>query len=247
MKLATRFLGTLLLLALSLQSVAVAGQPAQRSQGHEPAQHASTQSFASSGRPGGSATNASSSYRPSPYRPSSTNSRRDDGDRPNSTNYRPSSTNYRQSSTSYRASSASDHTGDALDSSHVAYGGTYRRANARSVAGVTNGRIANSGFYRSVTSVHDRDSVVRINTVYAEHAAFFHGAYWGDGWYHGYWHSYWAAQPWAWYNGSYGFWLAAAGVNVFLTETSPGVCSYWNGVAWVPYYNPPYTPYYCPY
>jgi hypothetical protein len=196
--------------------------------------HGAAPSFGNHAAPlhGGS----SGGYRPTPYHPSHF------GPDDHSTNYRPtdsrSSTQrgqFQQTSTKYHSDysghSASGH--DATISSHA-------------VAGVRNGRISDHRFYSEVRSYHDLHSTVVLNRVYALHPRYYHG-HWAGGWYHGYWYGFWAGMPWAWYQGNYGFWLTVAAASVFVAETSPGVCSYWNGYAWVPYWNPPYTPYYCPY
>lgn len=88
------------------------------------------------------------------------------------------------------------------------------------------------------------------NATYARNANAYPGASWvytgGHRWYNGYWHQYWASADWVWYNGFYGFWFPLDGVTVFVYEAAPGVCQYWDGSQWVPYYDPS-TGFYCPY
>jgi hypothetical protein len=193
---------------------------------------------------------SSTNYHPSStnYHPSSTNYH------PPSTNYHPSSTNYHPSSTNYHASSTNYHpssTNYHASTNHHASSTIYHAsklapAHSYVTSGVSHGKITNLKFYRSIEAYHDAQSKIRLNAEYARNPAKFHG-YWAGGWYHGYWHQYWAANEWAWYQGGYGFWLPVYGTTVFLQETSPGVCSYWNGFAWVSWWNPPFTPYTCPY
>ena len=116
----------------------------------------------------------------------------------------------------------------------------------RSVAGMRDGRIAAPAFYRGVSSYHAAHYHAAVVDRFARYPRLYNG-YWSGGWYHGYWRSYWIAEPWVTFAGYYGFWLAVGGVSTFVYESGPGVCSYWNGVVWVAWYNPPYTPYYCPY
>jgi hypothetical protein len=108
---------------------------------------------------------------------------------------------------------------------------------APAVEGIVNGRIADPKFYSEVSAYHQTHYGTAVNPAYALHPSE----------HHGYWHQYWANQPWIRYNGHYGFWLALGATAVFVAETSPGICAYWNGYAWVPYWNPPHTPYHCPY
>jgi hypothetical protein len=147
------------------------------------------------------------------------------------------------SSSPYHAATAPYHApSGALQSNSASFG-----TGGHPVLGLRSGRIADPVFYRSVTVYHNAQYQIRLNPYYALHPAFYPHGYWGAGWYHGYWHGYWAHEPWLWYNGAYGFWLSLAGTEVFVREVAPGVCSYWNGAGWVPWWNPPYTPYYCPY
>jgi hypothetical protein len=106
--------------------------------------------------------------------------------------------------------------------------------------------INTSQMYRDVTNYHINRYHTTVNVTYAARPGSDRG-YWGNGWYHGYWHDYWLNQDWTNWGGHYGFWFNLDGVNVFLYEYSPGVCWYWNGYQWLPWWNPPYTPYYCPY
>jgi hypothetical protein len=106
--------------------------------------------------------------------------------------------------------------------------------------------IRNTQVIRDITNYHINRYHTTINVAFAAHRGSDHG-YWNNGWYHGYWHDYWDNQNWVSWGGHYGFWLALDGLNVFVYEYSPGDCWYWNGYEWVPWYNPPYTPYYCPY
>jgi hypothetical protein len=85
-----------------------------------------------------------------------------------------------------------------------------------------------------------------LNEEFAAHPGSDHG-YWRNGWYHGYWHDYWDRERWIVWQGHYGFWLTFNGLNAFVYEYTPGVCSYWDGTEWVPWWNPPYTPYRCPF
>jgi hypothetical protein len=106
--------------------------------------------------------------------------------------------------------------------------------------------IRNPQVYRDINNYHVNEYHTTFNVTYAAHPGSDRG-YWGNGWYHGYWHDYWAQQNWTSWGGHYGFWLALDGLNVFVYEYSPGVCWYWDGSEWAPWYNPPYTPYDCPY
>jgi len=177
-----------------------------------------------------------SNYHPTPYQHPPTSHPMD-----RSTNYRPNddrtqgshSPSFHQTPTKYRTNDS-----DRPSDSHA--------VDSHTLHGIINGRIADHRFYSEVSAFHQDRSTIVLNRVYALRPVLYHG-YWGGGWYHGYWHAYWAAQPWFWYGGYYGFWLSVAAASVFVAETAPGVCGYWNGYAWVPYWNPPYTPYYCPY
>lgn len=106
--------------------------------------------------------------------------------------------------------------------------------------------ITNHQVYKDITSYHINHYHTTVNVKYAGHPGSDRG-YWANGWYHGYWHDYWANQDWTAWGGHYGFWLNLDGLNAFVYEYSPGVCWYWNGYAWTPWWNPPYTPYECPY
>lgn len=106
--------------------------------------------------------------------------------------------------------------------------------------------IHDTTVYKDITNYHINQYHTTFNVRYAAHPGSDQG-YWANGWYHGYWHDYWINQPWVSWSGHYGFWLSLDGLNLFVYEYSPGVCWYWNGYAWVPWYNPPYTPYECPY
>ncbi len=125
-------------------------------------------------------------------------------------------------------------------SSHVvrtSYGGT---------------RLRSTGFVHSLSSYHAAHyGGVSVNVSYALHPGGYPGAHWmyygGHRWYDGYWYNYWGNQPWLWWGGYYGFWIDLDGIQVFVYESSPGECMFWNGYAWTPWYDPPYTPYYCPY
>lgn len=116
----------------------------------------------------------------------------------------------------------------------------------RPVIGLRNGRIRDVRVYRAIRAYHIEHYHTQLVTRYVFHPELYHG-YWGDGWYHGYWHNYWVNEPWTWYEGNYGFWVNNGGVNTFVYETSPGVCSYWNGSDWVSWYDPPLSPNPCPY
>ncbi|HXW77533.1 MAG TPA: hypothetical protein VEJ20_08995 [Candidatus Eremiobacteraceae bacterium] len=106
--------------------------------------------------------------------------------------------------------------------------------------------IHDTTVYQDITNYHINEYHTTVNVYYAGHPGIDHG-YWTNGWYHGYWHDYWQNQQWMWWSNHYGFWLDLDGMNVFVYEYSPGVCWYWNGYEWLPWYNPPYTPYQCPY
>lgn len=112
--------------------------------------------------------------------------------------------------------------------------------------GLRGGRIADHRFYGDIHRYHDEHYRTHFDARFARDPRSYHG-YWGGGYYHGYWHGYWENQPWVVYGDHYGFWLNVGGVSTFVTETSPGTCAYWNGEGWVAWYNPPYTPYGCPY
>jgi len=155
---------------------------------------------------------------------------------PSSTNYHSTPANSHSTPTKYHPSSTNYHSTPAI--SHP--------ATSHSVQGIAHGRIADPHFYSGVSAYHRAHYTASLNKTYALHPHDYHGHYAG-GWYHGYWHEYWAAQPWLWFNGYYGFWLDIPPTVVFVAEMAPGVCVYWNGYAWVPYWDPPYTPYYCPY
>jgi hypothetical protein len=114
------------------------------------------------------------------------------------------------------------------------------------VVGLRAGRIRDARVYRSIRAYHYERYHTVVVTRYINHPELYHG-YWHDGWYDGYWHSYWANEPWTWFNGNYGFWFDNGGVSTFVYEESPGVCSYWNGAGWMPWYDPPLSPYPCPY
>jgi len=106
--------------------------------------------------------------------------------------------------------------------------------------------IRNTQVLRDITNYHINRYHTTANVRFAAHPGSDRG-YWSNGWYHGYWHDYWANQNWVSWGGHYGFWLTLDGLNVFVYEYSPGTCWYWNGYQYVPWYNPPYTPYNCPY
>jgi hypothetical protein len=109
-----------------------------------------------------------------------------------------------------------------------------------------NVRIDNPQVFKDITAYHANRYHTTVNVNYAAHPGYDHG-YWNNGWYHGYWHDYWANQEWTNWSGHYGFWLNLDGLNTFVYEYSPGVCWYYNGFEWLPWYNAPYTPYQCPY
>lgn len=112
---------------------------------------------------------------------------------------------------------------------------------------VPNSTYHGAPYYRGTTHYTSSHA---LNASYARNAGSYPGAAWvfsGNGrWYNGYWHNYWANADWVWFNGFYGFWFPLDGVNVFVYEVAPGVCQYWDGNEWVPYYDPD-TGYYCPY
>ena len=88
-----------------------------------------------------------------------------------------------------------------------------------------------------------------VNAYYARNPEAYRG-YWAYGnggrYYNGYWRNYWGSASWLWWGGHFGFWFPYNGINVFVYETSPDSCQYWDGYEWVPYYDPD-TGYYCPY
>jgi hypothetical protein len=86
-----------------------------------------------------------------------------------------------------------------------------------------------------------------FNSNWANHPNQYPNGHWNNGWYNGYWHNYWGNENWEWWGGSYGFWLGLAAGEIFVTETQPGVCNYWDGVQWAPWYTQGTTPYQCPY
>ncbi len=104
-----------------------------------------------------------------------------------------------------------------------------------------------TSYYRGTTHYSSGQA---LNASYARDAASYPGGAWvygnGGRWYNGYWHSYWANADWVWFDGFYGFWFPLDGATVFVYESAPGVCEYWDGSEWVPYYDPD-TGYYCPY
>jgi len=106
--------------------------------------------------------------------------------------------------------------------------------------------IRNPQIYRDINNYHINQYHTTVNIGFASRPGSDRG-YWGNGWYHGYWHDYWQRQNWTNWGGHYGFWFALDGINVFVYEYSPGVCWYWDGSEYAPWYNPPYTPYDCPY
>jgi hypothetical protein len=113
-----------------------------------------------------------------------------------------------------------------------------------------NVRVTNRQAYTNVSNYHINKYHTTVNTAYAAHPGSDHGQWVnadGTRWYNGYWHDYWKNEEWTNWGGHYGFWLNLDGVNDFVYEYSPGVCWYWNGYEWGPWYNPPYTPYECPY
>jgi hypothetical protein len=89
-----------------------------------------------------------------------------------------------------------------------------------------------------------------LNAFYARHPNSYPGGAWvytnGRRWYNGYWHRYWTGAHWTWFRGFYGFWFPLNLLTVFVYEAAPGVCDYWDGYEWIPYYDP-LTGYYCPY
>jgi len=113
-----------------------------------------------------------------------------------------------------------------------------------------NVKITSSQTYKDVTSYHINKYHTTVNVTYAGHPGSDHGSWRYSGqvrWYDGYWHDYWTNEQWTNWGGHYGFWLNLDGLNFFVYEYSPGVCWYWNGYEWTPWWNPPFTPYYCPY
>ncbi len=108
----------------------------------------------------------------------------------------------------------------------------------------------NPQIYKNITNYHINQYHTTVNVTYAAHPGSDRGIWVNNGgvrWYNGYWHDYWNQESWIDWGGHYGFWLSLDGLNVFVYEYSPGVCWYWNGYEWAPWWNPPYTPYYCPY
>jgi len=113
-----------------------------------------------------------------------------------------------------------------------------------------NVQLSRAQTYKDVTAYHINKYHTTINTAYAAHPGSDHGQWattGGTRWYNGYWHDYWNNEQWTNWGGHYGFWLNLDGLNAFVYEYSPGVCWYWNGYEWSPWWNPPLTPYYCPY
>ncbi len=108
------------------------------------------------------------------------------------------------------------------------------------------GRIGDVRVYRALSRYHTARYRTMLDVRYARDPAAFHG-YWNDGWYHGYWHEYWDQESWITFQDHYGFWIDLDGVSTFVYESAPGECMYWNGYVWVPWYDPPETPYGCPY
>jgi hypothetical protein len=111
---------------------------------------------------------------------------------------------------------------------------------------VPNGSIHGTPYYRGTTHYVNPDS---YNGYYARHPNMYPGSWvytGGRRWYNGYWHSYWGRERWVWFGGFYGFWYPLNFLTVFVYEAAPGVCQYWDGYGWVPYYDPA-TGYYCPY
>lgn len=112
-------------------------------------------------------------------------------------------------------------------------------------------QVHSTTWVRGVTSYHMSRYHVSVNVTYVSSPRSYPSAHWayynGHRWWDGYWYNYWADQNWIWWNGEYGFWLSYGGINLFVYEYAPGDCNYWNGNAWVPWYDPPYTPYSCPY
>jgi hypothetical protein len=213
-------------------------KPAPPSTHQAPPGHATSTSAHPPSEPSGS-----SGYHPTTYHPTTYHGTGSGTPANHSTNYHSNSTNVHSDSTNYHSTQShyhSESTNYHPDSTN------YGAPSSHSVHGIAHGHIADPKFYSSVSSYHYAHYHTNVNRVYALHPHDYHG-YWKGGWYHGYWYGYWGAQPWLWYQGYYGFWLAAPTTTIFVAETAPGVCSYWNGYAWVPYWNPPYTPYYCPY
>jgi len=111
--------------------------------------------------------------------------------------------------------------------------------------------MRSSSWVRGLSSYHQSRYHVSINITFAQHPYHYPNAHWsyynGHRWWDGYWHYYWIDQDWMWWNGEYGFWLDYDGIDVFVYEYSPGLCRFWDGYEWAPWYDPPWTPYYCPY
>jgi hypothetical protein len=251
--------------------VVAAASPAPHPQAHsQPRSAGASQSGqqGTSNRGTGTGSAGSTNYHPSNYHPSSYHAPSSNYQvtSPNyhgaNSNYHPTSSNYHGTDSNYHSTNSTYHAapakynstnGNSAATSHtksaIYNGENYHQANSHGVTGIVDGHISrrtDRSFYRDISSYHDARSTVRIRAEYARYPEHYHG-YWGGGWYHGYFHEYWAYQPWVWYSGYYGFWLPVGGVNVFVRETEPGVCHYWNGDAWVSWWDPPYTPYYCPY
>lgn len=111
---------------------------------------------------------------------------------------------------------------------------------------VPNGTIHGTPYYHGTTHYMNPSP---YNHYYARHPNMYPGSWvyaGGYRWYNGYWHSYWASAHWVWFGGFYGFWFPLNSMTVFVSEAAPGVCQYWDGYGWVPYYDPA-TGYYCPY
>jgi hypothetical protein len=125
----------------------------------------------------------------------------------------------------------------------------YHGSTTRTQYGST--RLRSSSFVLSVSSYHTSRYGAGVDARYASHPSYYGGAQWassgGGRWYNGYWHRYWGNQDWLWWNSHYGFWLDLNGINVFVYESAPGDCQLWNGYAWISWYDPPFTPYGCPY
>jgi hypothetical protein len=111
---------------------------------------------------------------------------------------------------------------------------------------VPNNTVHGTPYYRGTTHYAHPGA---YNPYYARHPNMYPGSWvytGGRRWYNGYWHSYWARENWVWFGGFYGFWFPLNFITVFVYEEGPGVCEYWDGYEWVPYYDPD-TGYYCPY
>lgn len=112
---------------------------------------------------------------------------------------------------------------------------------------VPNHTINGTPYYRGTTHYSNPGP---LNDYYARHPNMYPGGSWsysrGSRWYNGYWHHYWGGAHWTWFGGFYGFWFPLNAITVFVYEAAPGVCQYWDGYEWVPYYDPD-TGYYCPY